>query len=63
MFSRGTLPSISTLEKLCQAFGLTISQFFSEEQNQENEFVQKFNILDKREQKVILDLINLLNKK
>ena len=38
-------------------------QFFSEEQNQENEFVQKFNILDKREQKVILDLINLLNKK
>lgn len=30
MFTRGTLPSITTLTKLCDAFGITLSQFFDE---------------------------------
>ena len=30
MFSRNTMPSISTLEVICDAFGLTLAQFFSE---------------------------------
>lgn len=29
-FSRGTVPSIANLEKICDAMGLTLSQFFSE---------------------------------
>lgn len=29
-FSRGTVPSLRNLEIICQALGLTLSQFFSE---------------------------------
>lgn len=31
MFSRETLPSITTLECLCDAFGISMSEFFAEE--------------------------------
>ena len=31
MFNRETLPSITTLECLCDAFGITMSEFFSDE--------------------------------
>lgn len=30
IFRRNTLPSIGTLEAICQGFGITISQFFAE---------------------------------
>lgn len=30
VFHRNTLPSIPTLESMCKAFGITLSQFFSE---------------------------------
>lgn len=30
MFNRETLPSITTLEYLCTAFGITLSEFFAE---------------------------------
>ena len=29
--SRNTVPSLSTLETLCDAFGITLSQFFAED--------------------------------
>ena len=32
MFSRGTLPSLSTLKAICEAFGMTLSQFFQEDE-------------------------------
>lgn len=30
LFSRNTMPSIPTLEAICGAFGITLSQFFAE---------------------------------
>ena len=30
MFNRNNLPTIPTLEAICMAFGITMSQFFSE---------------------------------
>ena len=30
MFNRNNLPTIPTLEAICMAFGITLSQFFSE---------------------------------
>lgn len=30
IFHRNTIPSISTLEAICDAFGITLSQFFSD---------------------------------
>ena len=31
IYSRGTLPRVDTLEAICKAFGLTMSQFFHDE--------------------------------
>lgn len=31
MINKGTTPSISTLEKLCAGFGISLSQFFAED--------------------------------
>lgn len=33
MFRRNTIPSIPTLETICEAFGITLAQFFAEERN------------------------------
>lgn len=63
MFTRKTLPSISTLEHICDAFNITLSQFFSDEKQAENEILRKYNMLNKEQQQVILHLIELLNKK
>ena len=30
-FSRGIIPSVQNLEKICEAMGITLSQFFAEE--------------------------------
>lgn len=30
MFRRNTVPSVSTLEAICSGFGITLSQFFAE---------------------------------
>lgn len=30
IFQRNTLPTISTLEAICRAFGITLAQFFAE---------------------------------
>ncbi len=30
IYRRGTMPSIPTLESICSAFGMTMSEFFSE---------------------------------
>ena len=30
IYRRNTVPSIATLEKICQGFGITLSQFFAD---------------------------------
>jgi transcriptional regulator with XRE-family HTH domain len=35
MFSRKTVPSIPTLKALCDAFGITLAQFFAEDEEAE----------------------------
>ena len=50
MFNRETLPSITTLEMLCNAFGITLSEFFLEEPIDadsigEEEFLELYNSL------------------
>ena len=32
IYHRNTVPSISTLESICNAFGITLSQFFSDDE-------------------------------
>lgn len=53
MFSRNTLPSLGTLESICNAFGITMTEFFAED----GEAV----ILSERQQK-LLDMFSLLDE-
>ena len=32
MINKGTIPSVPTLEKLCDGFGISLSQFFAEDE-------------------------------
>lgn len=66
MFSRGTLPSISTLTEICAAFEITLSDFFLEETEStrlsvdETILVQNYRKLsDKNKQAVDLLIENL----
>ncbi len=65
MFNRETLPSITTLEMLCQAFKISLSDFFKENADEnseaENNLLATYNSLSKEEQKLISDLIYILN--
>ena len=63
MFSRGTQPSIATLTALCEAFGISLSQFFSEENDEillsdeEKELVLSFRTLSKKCKYAVKNLI------
>lgn len=51
MFSRNNDPSISTLEDICKAFGITLSQFFANEgevvvlTKEQSEMLEKWSTL------------------
>lgn len=63
-FSRGNLPSLANLELLCDAFGITLSQFFNESETtvemsaEELEFFQKLKTLPKDVQDSIKEIVN-----
>ncbi|MDR1704031.1 MAG: helix-turn-helix transcriptional regulator [Clostridiales bacterium] len=65
MFTRNTQPSIATLESICDGFGITLSQFFSDDNGMVSLSGEQRELLDRwgtipKEQKVIL--LELLKK-
>ena len=60
---RNTLPSIPTLEAICSAFGITLSQFFSEDLTtvqlnaEQKDFFDKWLSLTDKQKRIINDLI------
>jgi len=60
---RNNDPSISTLESLCKAFGITLSQFFSggnvplDLTKQQKELLENWSYLSDKQKKVIYELI------
>ena len=65
MFSRKTLPSISTLQEICQAFNISLSEFFGDSNNElnNNEFLLLANYrkLSTKNKGIVNTLINMLN--
>ena len=64
MFNRETLPSISTLESICAALEISLSDFFredSEGQEYEEEFVRLYHSLPEKTQTAILNLMKELS--
>ena len=63
MFNRETLPSLTTLESLCRAFGVTLSEFFREDgepEPREEEAMRLFGALSDRQAELVLELMREL---
>ena len=63
IFNRGTIPSLTTLESICNAFGISLCQFFAENNfvalNDEQQILlQTWSKLKKEQRAVLLSLMN-----
>lgn len=63
IFRRNTLPSIPTLEIICNAFGISLSQFFSDGNNsylseEQAELINQWSKLAPNKRIALLNLIN-----
>ena len=68
MFSRKSNPSISTLSMLCDAFGITLSQFFDDKELEYSDdellILSNYRKLNEKEKNIIKSLIeNILKDK
>ena len=59
LYSRKTEPKISTLRAICGAFGISLSDFFKEEEN-EDELVRRVKILSQENKNALLQLVKNL---
>ena len=62
LFKRNTVPSISTLETICNGFGITLSQFFCdgnmiELSGEQKELFDKWVTLTQKQKQLLLELI------
>ena len=64
ILQRNSNPKIETLQSLCDAFGITLSQFFSQDENsellsvKEKQLIIAFRNLSPKKQKAVVDLIS-----
>lgn len=59
LYVRHTEPKLSTLRAICGAFGITLSEFFREEDEEEDELVRKVKALPpKAKEGLLLFLCN-----
>lgn len=65
MFSRNSIPSIATLEQICSAFNITLSEFFSDGTNEfsheELSLIHQYRKLDSKEKKYIQKIVNIMS--
>lgn len=69
MFARGTIPSIATLSRICDAFKISLSDFFCEEDKvrylskSESVLIRNFRMLNQNEKQAVNVMIkSLINK-
>lgn len=69
MFARGTCPTIETLQMICDAFGISLSEFFEEDESkayvskEELQLLNKYRALSVKEKDAVKTLIDTLSKK
>ena len=61
MFSRRTMPSLSTLTSICDAFGITLSQFFQEwnpadVSDDEALLLKRYRLMSPDNKRILIDL-------
>jgi len=65
LFKRNTIPSIPTLEAICSAFGITLSQFFGDEYSvklseEQKELFDRWITLSEEQKLLLLELVKNL---
>lgn len=64
MLHRGNPPKIENLQCICEAFGITLAQFFIEDEQleiltqREKELISLFRRLPENKQQALIDLLN-----
>lgn len=64
MFTRKTLPSLTTLQMICDAYKISLAEFFgdfSDFTSDEIKIVSEYRKLSERDKKIIIQTINNLN--
>lgn len=66
IFHRGTTPSIPTLEIICDALGISLSQFFSDSSlvsltKEQEDLLNRWSTLSQEQKMVLLDLMPKMN--
>lgn len=66
IFHRGTTPSIPTLEIICDALGISLSQFFSDSSlvsltKEQEDLLNRWSTLSQEQKMVLLDLMSKMN--
>lgn len=67
MFKKNNMPTIPTLEALCKAFGLTLSQFFADGNmpvdltDEQRSMLENWNMLPSEQKKALLELMKSMN--
>ena len=59
LYSRNTEPKISTLRLICNAFGITLAEFFKEEEN-DDELIRRVKTLSKENKQALLQIVKNL---
>ena len=68
MISQKSIPTVPTLQKICDAFGITLAQFFVKGEGRENltdlqkEILDTWDELDSREREILISFVRSLKK-
>ena len=68
ILSQKSIPTIPTLERICDAFNITLAQFFSEDgsrldlTDEQSEILEVWDGLDVKENEILLSFIRRLKK-
>lgn len=65
MFNRSNAPTLPTIEAVCRAFGITLSQFFEDFEDNETLLEQrllfsKWSTFTPEQRKILLDLMDII---
>ena len=60
-----SIPTIPTLEKICDAFGITLAQFFAGEglSKEQREIIETWDELGREERRILLQFVRSLKNK
>ena len=68
-YRKDIVPTVPSLEKICDAFGITLSQLFATDGNpvaltaRQKELLERWDRLDEEQQKIVFQLIDNMNSK